>query len=78
MATPLTGMNYHKITYNDCQSVATKDEKKTLGYITSMDLMLALAQRWCSNSGYRLGGYLGRWCWDATEEVLYEEDIRAR
>ena len=62
-------MNYHKITYSDCTGVATKSETLMLDYITPMDLMIALAKRWCKKNNYKLGGYLGNYCWDATKEV---------
>lgn len=62
-------MNYHRVTYKDCLSVATKDERYKLTQITSMDLLADLAGRWCKRNGYRLGGYLGGkdWAWDATK-----------
>ena len=64
---------YHKITQDDCMSVATDAEKRRLMFITPMDLMLELANRWCDKNGYKLCGYLGRsnkdgMCWDATKE----------
>ena len=57
---------YHRVNYNDCLQVATASERDKLQYITPMELMKELAERWCAQKGYNLGGYLGSWCWDAT------------
>lgn len=59
-------MDYHKVTRDDCVSVATPDDKARLDVISDFYLLKALALRWCSANGYKLGGYLGNWCWDGT------------
>lgn len=59
--------SYHKVTRGDCLSVATREERAKLDFISPMDLLLRLARRWCRANGYRLGGYLGSWCWDAAK-----------
>ncbi len=59
-------MDYHKITKTDCLSVATKDERLRLDMITDISLLKRLAKKWCDDKGFRLGGYLGNNCWDAT------------
>lgn len=58
---------YHKVTKQDCLSVATKKEKVRLSQISDLALMKALANLWCSQNSYKLGGYLGKDSWDATE-----------
>lgn len=52
-------MEYHRITRNDCVTVASTAEVLVLQHITPMDLLRELAQRWCTKHGYKLGGYLG-------------------
>lgn len=59
-------MDYHKITLIDCLSVATKDENLRLDMITDIALLKNLAKRWCDKHNYKLGGYLGKDCWDST------------
>lgn len=61
-------MDYHKVTYDDCLSVATPGEKALLDNIDDIWLLKTLAQRWCSANGYKLGGYLGKYCWDSTRK----------
>lgn len=56
---------YHKITEDDCLSVATKIEKDRLSNILDFALLKTLARRWCDNNGFTLGGYLGHSCWDS-------------
>ena len=57
---------YHKVTNDNCLSVATKTEKDRLDNILDFSLMKTLAKRWCIANGYKLGGYLGKCKWDAT------------
>lgn len=62
---------YHKVTYNDCLSVANPDHKVRLANITDYWLLHNLAMVWCDLHGYKLGGYLGwskadGYSWDAT------------
>ena len=59
-------MKYHKITRQDCLSVATPEEKGRLGSITDHALLKELAGYWCAATGYKLGGYLGNDNWEAT------------
>ena len=59
--------NYHKVTRSDCLSVATKDVANKLKLITDFTILKALAAIWCAMNGYKLGGYLGNDCWDATK-----------
>ena len=62
---------YHKVTEIDCLGVATDAEKVTMLIITRVDLLKALAKRWCALNGFMLNGYLGHckdgYCWDATK-----------
>ena len=60
-------MNYYRVTRADCLIFATKDVEDRLNSITDMSILKALALLWCAMNGYRLGGYLGGDCWDATE-----------
>ena len=60
-------MKYHKVNKADCLSVATNDEGVRLNQILDTALMKHLAKRWCDNSRYKLGGYLGSDKWDATK-----------
>lgn len=62
-------MNYHKVTENDCLSVASKGERMRLSHILDFALYKRLARRWCDKNGYTLYGYLGNLCWDATTKV---------
>ena len=59
-------MDYHKVTEKDCLSIATNNEKVRLSQIHDIDLYKVLAKRWCDKYDYKLGGYLGKLCWDAT------------
>ena len=61
-------MDYHKVIEDDCLSVATEDERDRLAHITDFELYKALAKRWCDRHSYKLGGYLGSLCWDATRQ----------
>lgn len=51
--------NYHKVTYKDCLSMATKEEKDRLKKTTDTLLVKKLARRWCEANNYNLDGYLG-------------------
>ena len=62
-------MDYHKVTKADCLTVATPDVKARLGVISDMDILKSLATIWCAINGYKLGGYLGNDCWDATKKA---------
>lgn len=62
-------MNYHRITLQDCLSVASPIEKVKLTQISDLGLLGHLAKIWCGVNGYKLGGYLGNEKWDATKEV---------
>ena len=61
-------MKYHRVTRNDCVSVADYADAHKLDFITDMSLLRKLANRWCDINGYKLGGYLGGKdnAWDAT------------
>lgn len=63
-------MKYHKITLQDCLSVATPKEKIRLSMIRDGALLGTLVKRWCDMNGYKPGGYLGNDKWDATKEVI--------
>ena len=55
---------YHKLTKDDCLSVATTEERDKLNYITDIFLLKELAERWCKKNKRELGGYLGNNKWD--------------
>lgn len=57
---------YHKVNKDDCLSVATKTELTRLNSIWDFALFKTLALRWCDKNGYKLYGYLGNLCWDAS------------
>lgn len=61
-------MDYHKITLQDCLSVATSAEKVRLSMVSDLALLKALAKKWCDVNSYKLGGYLGNDKWDATRD----------
>lgn len=58
---------YHKVTFQDCLEAATKAEAERLKNILDISLLKELALKWCEMNGYKLGGYLGHDCWDASK-----------
>jgi len=59
-------MAYHKVTLDDCLSVADKKDKQRLLMIRDIGLQKSMALKWCDLNGYKLGNYLGKDNWDAT------------
>lgn len=56
-----------KLMKDKYMTVATKEEVAKDGYISSIGLYKPIALRWCAKNGYKLGGYLGNWTWDAVK-----------
>ena len=61
-------VSYHKITRDDCLTVATSEVKAKLDSITNIHILKALAVIWCEMNGYNLGRYISNNCWDATSK----------
>lgn len=70
--------DYHKVTKDDCLSVATSEEHNRLLCITDMDLLIKLANRWGEGRGYKIGYYIGNDCWDSFRILTEEEKIDLR
>ena len=70
--------DYHKVTKNDCLSVATDIEKMRLANITDIELLKELADRWGNKNGYKITYYIGNNCWDSFRILTEEEGIDLR